>query len=102
MDAVLLSGLAGALLSLVCAYLPGVREWYAASGHKRLVMLGLLAACAAGAYALSCAGWAAEFGLELTCDRAGLAELARAFLAALVANQGVYSLAPQPAGEGAA
>ncbi|MCC7130912.1 MAG: hypothetical protein IT297_11000 [Anaerolineae bacterium] len=88
----LLSAIAAALLSLAASYLPGFAGWYEKldSTAKRLTMLGLLAATAAAAYGLACAGYGERLGLALTCDAAGLETLIRSFGAALAANQSAY------------
>jgi len=97
MDVQTLSSVAGAVLSLIFSYIPGAKQWYGAldGTYKRLVMALLLALTAAVVYALSCTGWAHEFGLVVTCDRQGLAALLRAFLSALVANQATYLISPK-------
>jgi len=91
----LLSSLGAILLSLAASYLPGFSPWYGALAgeHKRLLMLGLLALTALACYGLACAGLAEALELGLTCDEPGALALARAFLAALVANQATFSLA---------
>lgn len=91
----LLSGAAGVALSLVLSYLPGAREWYADldGTRKRVVMLLALLAVAAGSTALSCAG----IVNTMTCDQGGIVALAKALLAALVANQSTYLLSPASA-----
>ena len=103
MDAETLAGTAGALLSLMFAYTPGLSGWYArleeglpeAEGgvRKRLVMLGALLVVTLGSYGLACSGAGAEFGLALTCDRSGLVGLLRALMLALAANQATYLMA---------
>lgn len=97
MDAAGLSGVAGAILALLFAYIPGLNTWYAgkSSEYKSLLMLGLLALVAGGAYGLACLGWAADFGIAVSCDKEGGIALLKAFLAALVANQATYKIAPQ-------
>lgn len=99
MDAAGLASIAGVILALGFAYIPKLNEWYITQTAqvKALVMLGLLAAVAGGAYGLACAGWAADFGVGVTCDKAGGIALLKAFLAALVANQATYLIAPQAA-----
>lgn len=98
----LLSSIAAALISLAASYLPGFAEWFAGleARRKRLLMLGLLAASALTAYGLACAGYGALFGLALTCDEAGLWTLARAFVAALAANQSAYLISRPARKEG--
>jgi hypothetical protein len=94
-----ISAAAGILLSLGFSYIPGVQKRFAELDptHKRLVMLGLLLACALCVFGLSCAGpgfppgpWPA-----FTCDRDGAWELARVFVAALIANQAAFSISPR-------
>jgi hypothetical protein len=97
MDATVLASVAGVILALGFAYIPGLNEWYAkqTAQAKALVMLGLLAAVAGGAYGLACAGLAGDFDIGVTCDKAGGIALLKAFLAALAANQATYLIAPQ-------
>lgn len=89
-----LSMLAGAILSLMFSYLPGLNAKYDAlrSEQKRLIMLGLVVLVAIGAYALACAGYDERLGYSVECSDAGLFELVKAVIAAVVANQGVYNL----------
>ena len=103
MDAETLAGTAGALLSLLFAYVPGLSGWYERLGkgqaeesggvYRRLVMMAALLVTALGSYGLACTGAGAEFGLALTCDRSGLVGLLRALVLALAANQATYLLA---------
>lgn len=97
MNAELLAVILGVVLSLAFNYVPGLAEKYAglAKEQKSLIMLGLLLVASAGAYGLACAGWAADFGLQVTCDRKGLVEVIQAFVAAVIANQAAYSISPQ-------
>jgi hypothetical protein len=62
MSAELLFAVAGALISLLCSYVPGLSEWYAAldGTRKRLGMLAALCAVAAAILGLSCLGDAHE------------------------------------------
>jgi len=89
MDANWLAGIAGVVLSLVFAYVPGVQDWFSGLDGtlKRLINLGALVLVAAGAYGLGCAGW---FDVPVTCDQAGLEALIAAFVAAAIGNQGTY------------
>jgi hypothetical protein len=87
----LLSAIAGILLSLLASYLPGFSAWFdrLEAIHKRLVMLGLLAASALAIAGLSCAGlWSP--GLPPACDRSSGLLAMQAFLLALIANQSAY------------
>lgn len=102
MDAETLAGAAGALLAVLFGYVPGLSGWYARLGegneelggvYRRLVMLGALVMAAVGSYGLACLKAGATFGLELSCDGAGLAGLVRALVLALAANQATYLLA---------
>lgn len=92
-----LSATAAILLSLAFSYLPGLSTAYQALApvHKRLVMLGMLILTAAGAFAISCAGFAVQVGLAVTCDWPGASGLLRALIAALVANQSAYAITPK-------
>jgi hypothetical protein len=96
MNADTLSAMAGVLLSLAFTYIPGLQARYDPIDgvYKRLIMLGLLVLVAGGAFSLACAGWGADLGLELACDRNGLVGLLRALIAALVANQTTFLISP--------
>lgn len=85
-----LSIAAGVLLSLALSYLPGVRGWYAdQSPEKRaLVVLACLLVVGLLAFGISCAGLQAV----VECSQPGAWSLARAFVAAAIANQTTYSL----------
>lgn len=99
MSAETLSLIAGAVLTLVFSYVPGLSEKFAAldSTNKRLIMLAVLATSAAAIYGLGCVGWALPFGFEVSCDVAGIQALIRSFILAAVANQGLYTLSPETA-----
>lgn len=87
---------AGVALSLVFSYVPSADGWWAnlAVTYKRLVMLGLLLLVALASVGLACAGFAADLGLTITCDRAGVVGIIQAFGLAVIANQAAYSLSP--------
>lgn len=91
-----IAAIAGAVLSLVFSYVPGAKGWYEGldGTYKRLVMLGLLALAVLVELGLACSGLGADFGLQVSCDRAGFVALARAFFAALMANQATYLISP--------
>lgn len=97
MTAESLTSLAGSLLSLGFSYLPGLSDAYGrlTAVQKRLVMLVLLGVSAAGLYGLSCAGFAAHFGLPETCGEAGALLYLKLFFQALAANQATFLLTPR-------
>ena len=109
MSAEMLSILAGSLLALLFAYTPGLADWYQQLGmgsdgrpadggtRKRLVMLACLALTACASFGLACSGWGQDFGLPLTCSQAGAAELLKAFVLALAANQSTHQISPRRA-----
>ncbi len=87
-----LGAIAGVLLSLAFSYIPGLSDKFAAlpATTKRLIMAGLLLVVAVGALALSCA----NVVVTVECTQAGLLALINTFIAALVANQAAYMIAP--------
>lgn len=97
MSATTLSLIAGTMLSLVFSYLPGMRELFdnLEPTEKRLVMLGFLVITAITVQSLACLGWGVEWGISLTCDRAGLAGLLEQLVIAIIANQSVYAISPR-------
>jgi len=95
MDAELIALVAGILLSLAFSYIPGLNTKYAALTEeaKKLIMIGVLAVVAFGAYGLSCAGWLEDLtGIVITCDKAGFLGVLQAFILAAVGNQATYKL----------
>lgn len=92
MSAELLASLAGVLLSLLFSYIPKLSEWFAVLDgvYKRLIMAGLLLIVASATFGLSCAGVISA----VTCDQPGAIGLVTAFLAALIANQSIYTISP--------
>ena len=98
----LLSSIAGVLLSLLASYLPGFSTWFdrLPATHKRLLMLGLLAAVTAAIVGPACAGLGQAWdlrslglpaiGLPATCDQGGITLALQSFILALVANQSAY------------
>jgi hypothetical protein len=87
MNSELLAGVAGVLLSLVFAFVPGATEWYGGldGTRKRQVMLGLLALAALGTLAYQCRGAAACYGAQWEA-------YATALVTAVVANQSTFTL----------
>lgn len=97
MDAELIALIAGVILSLAFSYIPGLNTKYAALSEelKKLIMIGLLAAVAFGAYGLSCAGWFEDLtGIVITCDKSGFVAVLKAFVAAAIGNQTTHRLTP--------
>jgi hypothetical protein len=88
-----LGAIAGVVLSLLFSYVPGLSDKFAAldATVKRLVMAALLFVVAAGALALSCT----QIVVTIECSQAGLISLINVYIAALVANQAAYMIAPQ-------
>lgn len=85
-----LSAIAAGLLSLVLAYVPGVRERFAAlaTDQRRAVVGALILVSAIGALGATCA----NVYVTVTCDPDGVNVLVRCVIAALVSNQGTYTL----------
>ena len=79
----LLASIAGILLSLAFAYVPGLSDWYAnqTAQIKSLVMLLALIGAAFGSYAASC--WQLFDIPGLTCSDGGARTLVAAFIGAL-------------------
>ncbi len=94
----LFPSLAGVLLSLAFAYIPGLEAWYAAlsSIGKRLVMLGLLALTAVGYVLIGCAPFGSQFNVPAeVCSQAGIVAVVQAFLQSLIANQATFLITPK-------
>lgn len=90
MTAKQLTVMASAAISLICSYIPGVKDWYEAltGDYKRMLMGAAIVLVAAGAFGLSCAGILSD----VTCSQNGAVELVTLVLLALSANQGMYLL----------
>lgn len=93
MTAEWIAGWAGALFSLLTAYVPGLRERFESLDgvRKRLVMLALITVAALGALGLNCLRLEAG-AWYLTCEAQGLSRLFSAWLAAAMANQAAYTM----------
>lgn len=89
--------LAGALLSVLFSYVPGLNTAFAALAPvvKRLIMAGLMLAVVLFVYLEACTGFHL-LEVASTCDQAGAVGLIRVFVLAVVANQGMYSAVQQP------
>jgi hypothetical protein len=97
MSAETLSLITGTLLSLFFSYVPGIHNWYTNFEPiiKRLIMLGLLLLVSVSIYGFSCLGWAADWGISITCSKTGLQTLIKQTVLAIIANQSIYSLSPK-------
>ena len=87
-----IASIAGIVLSLVFAYVPGLADKFAAldSNAKRLIMAVLLLIVTAGMVANACRA-------DGACYAASAEQAIRIFIAALLANQGAFLLAPRRA-----
>ena len=94
MTAELITSVAGSVLSLLFSYIPGLNDWFnkLEGTPKRLIMLAMLLLVSGGAFGLGCAGW---FGVEVSCDQAGIEKMISAFILALMANQSTYAISPK-------
>jgi len=81
-------------LSVLFTYVPGLRTKYAAldKTRKQTVMLGLLFVGVLVLFASSCV----DLWVVVACDQAGALDIARAFVLAVIANQGTHSITPEP------
>jgi len=81
--------IAGVVLSLVFAYIPGVKNWFdkLESKHKQAVMGVVLVLVAISIFGLACYGVVDV----VKCTQAGALGLLRVLIGALVGNQSVYS-----------
>jgi hypothetical protein len=98
MDANTLSASAAVLWAVIFAYLPRLNTSFAKLDEtaKRLIMLAVLLVTASGAYGLACLGVLKDlFGATLTCDQQGLLVVIKAFILAVIANQGTYMILPR-------
>lgn len=88
-----LAMLAGAVLSLLFSYVPGLSDWYGKLNptYKRLIMAGLLLVVTGAVFGLSCAGILSG----VVCDKSGLIDLVWTFILTIVANQSVYAISPR-------
>jgi hypothetical protein len=100
MSADSLSLIAGTVLSLTFSYVPGLHDRFDPldATNKRLILLGLLVVCAGLIYELGCLGWGASWGIQVSCDRAGLASFLEQLVLAVIANQGTYGISPRRVG----
>lgn len=85
-----LGAAAGALLSVLFAYVPGVKTWFEAltGVKKRLVLFGAMSVVSVGIFTLGCLRGA--FGL--TCDENSAFRIVYILAAAVVASQTAYQI----------
>jgi hypothetical protein len=90
----LLAGLAGAAISLITSYVPGLNTWFEklSGTAKRLVMAGVLAATALVIAVSSCAK-PDETALFVCLGGLDWQSYMKALIAALVANQATFKIA---------
>ena len=88
-----LSLAAGALLSLLFSYIPGISGWFDAKEPtvKRLIMAGALLVIALLVFGAGCANLQIP-GIQIECSTEGAWLLVQVYLLALVANQGTYQI----------
>jgi hypothetical protein len=93
-----LASILAVLLALALSYLPNFGPWFNAQPSSTKVQItgaGLIG-IAVVIFVLSCVGFATQLGTTVTCDQAGAFSLGNVLLAALIANQGAYSLFVRP------
>lgn len=85
----LIATIAGAILSALFTYVPGLSGWYdhQAPQLKGLVMLGCMALASVVIYAARCWDF---YPVAVTCDDAGIKTLVVAFIFAVVGAQGAH------------
>lgn len=88
-----ISGLAGAILSLVASYFPKLNVWYAAKPEetKRLYMLVLLLFVAVLISFSSCFNW----WVFIPCSKDGFKELVISVFYILTTNRVTFKFSPQ-------
>lgn len=91
-----LAALVGVLISLLFAYLPGLKTWFEkqASEAKGGITAGITVLAALAIYGLSCAGWFTELGV--TCSQGGFQQLVSIVIGALVGLAGTYVTLVRP------
>ena len=90
----ILGTIAGAVLSLLFSYIPGLNAWFAAfdETRKRGIMALLLLIVALAVFGLGCAGIVV---IGLACSSQGAIQLAWIYILAIIGNQSVFSLSPR-------
>jgi hypothetical protein len=96
LTAAVLSALAGAGISLLFSYIPGLDVWYAAQTEtaKKLVMLLIMFVIAGAVFAMNCFGLFTGVIPEVACTQQGVEQYIAILITAAVANQTTYKLTP--------
>jgi len=91
-----LAALVGVLISLLFAYLPGLRAWFSkqSSEAKGGITASVTVFAALAIYGLSCAGWFPSLGV--TCSQGGFQQLVAVVIGALVGLAGTYVTLVRP------
>ena len=89
----MLATIAGAALSLLFSYIPGLNTYFAklSSEAKRGIMALLLLVVAAAIFALGCANILLS---GVACNQQGIIQLVWMFVMALIGNQAAFLISP--------
>lgn len=92
-----LTYIAGIVLSLIFAYIPGIKTWYDVkdSATKALIMAGMLLLVVVGVFGLACAGFSFN-AVTVSCTKVDLMNLIQVYIFALIANQASFKLFVSP------
>jgi hypothetical protein len=92
---VAIAAIAGAILSLIFSYIPGLNTRFAAltKETQQLSMAGLMLLTTIAVMALGCYK---VIQIDLTCDQNGIVQAVYIFITAIMGNQSIYKLTPQP------
>jgi hypothetical protein len=96
MDAEKLAAIAGLVLSLAFAYVPGLKDWFEGlpKPQWKAAFMAVLTIVAAGViFGLGCAKW---FNVPVTCDQTGIEQLVNAVVAALIGMASGYVTLVRP------
>jgi hypothetical protein len=90
----ILGTIAGAVLSILFSYIPGLNTWFAAKDNtqKRGLMALLLLITSAGVFGLGCAG---ILNAGIACSNDGAIQIVWIFLLGIIGNQSAYSISPR-------
>jgi hypothetical protein len=86
----------GAAIALIFSLFPVLRTWFAGltSEAKSGIMIGLMVLTAFAVWGAGCIGWLTT---GMACTTASIPDLLKLILLAIVANQGVNRIVPEPA-----